>query len=567
MKRGRHVGFALLFLGATAFGCGDTSRHFKTPDGSAGAAGSGGNGGAAGSGRSGGAAGLGRNGGAGGSGQSGSSAELGGSGGSGDVAGQSSGSGASSGTDQGTDAGASGSAGDATAGGGAGGAGGTSTTLADGTACKEDADCTNAHCIDGVCCATTCAGCDACVKDLTGQPDGTCAPVVSGKDPHDFCADETATNQCGNDGTCDGASGCRNVGAGVECSPAMCSSDGKTYTPAANCDGAGQCSTVTGQDCGNAPCTVMNGCLTNCTSSSQCRTGFYCDISSGTCTTQKKNGTTATDVGQCASGIIADGVCCDKQCAGCSACTLALNHQTGSAADGQCLAVQPGVAAPHNACPTSSSAPCGPDGTCDGANACRAPAVGSSCGTTSCTGSTLTTNTCDGSQNCATKAAACPNSLECNTAKTGCLGSCSKDADCAMGYCVAGSCASTRRVGDSCGGPSECPNGYCVDGYCCNAQCGGDCQSCSQTPGTCKTLTTPRTSCTGSGTCGKKYCDGTHTSCVFPDSSTACPNQCSSDWSAVVSSSCDGAGNCGTGMSNNCSGSQYCSTSNNQCVA
>jgi hypothetical protein len=43
---------------------------------------------------------------------------------------------------------------------------------------------------------------------------------------------------------------------------------------------------------------------------------------------------------------------------------------------------------------------------------------------------------------------------------------CATDPECAAPtpYCVAGVCASTRRLGSACTSPPECPSGHCVDG-------------------------------------------------------------------------------------------------------
>ena len=96
-----------------------------------------------------------------------------------------------------------------------------------GAACQTNGECTLGNCIDGFCCASACAGCNACSNALTGKANGTCAPALSGQDPHETCADETASNQCGNDGTCDGAGACRKVTTSHTCTQASCSSDGQ----------------------------------------------------------------------------------------------------------------------------------------------------------------------------------------------------------------------------------------------------------------------------------------------------------------------------------------------------
>jgi hypothetical protein len=87
-----------------------------------------------------------------------------------------------------------------------------------GQACTSVSDCVSGFCVDGVCCATACAqACQACRGDLTnGQPDGTCAPVANGKDPHDDCEND-GTCSCKRDGACNGAGACRLYQEGISC--------------------------------------------------------------------------------------------------------------------------------------------------------------------------------------------------------------------------------------------------------------------------------------------------------------------------------------------------------------
>ena len=292
-------------------------------------------------------------------------------------------------------------------GGGGSGAegGGIAEPLPNGFACAQDADCENGRCVDSVCCESACDGCNACSNALTGQNDGVCAPVLVGEDPHDACDDETASNQCGNDGTCDGEGACSKVAASHVCAEAGCSADGKSFTPATTCnrDGSGTCTTATPQDCAGFPCTAA-GCATPCTQQTDCASSSYCNTGTGKCTAKKSDGTAATNGYECTSGIVADGVCC-------------------------------------------------------------------------------------------------------------------------------------------------------------NSTCTGQCQSCKQTPGTCKAVTVQRSSCGGSGTCGTKKCDGTSPNCVFPGNEVACPTTCSNDKTARLTSSCNGSGACGAAQSVACLSSQYCAGS------
>jgi hypothetical protein len=277
------------------------------------------------------------------------------------------------------------------------------TPQPNGAKCAADPDCALGHCVDGVCCASACTGCNACANSLTGQDDGTCAPVLVGTDPHDACADETASNQCGTDGTCDGSGACAKVSASHVCTQAGCSADGKSFRAASTCDrdGKGVCTTVAAQDCQGFPCTAT-GCAKPCAAQAECGTGNYCDLATGKCASLKPDGATATQAYQCASTLLADGVCCNEGCA-------------------------------------------------------------------------------------------------------------------------------------------------------------GQCQSCKVTPGTCKNVTTPRSSCGGSGTCGTKLCDGAHAECVFPGNQVACPSSCSGDATAQLTSACNGSGACGAAQPTTCNAGNYCS--------
>jgi len=279
-------------------------------------------------------------------------------------------------------------------------------TLIDGFACKADTDCTSGNCSDGFCCDMACTGCNACSNDLTGQDNGKCAPVLNGQDPHAACADETASNECGNDGSCDGKGACSKVASTHICAAAHCSSDNKSFIPATACTAKGQCSVATAQDCAGFPCTAT-GCAKPCTANTDCSTGNYCDATSRKCVATKADGASATNAFECASGFVADGVCCNNACT-------------------------------------------------------------------------------------------------------------------------------------------------------------GQCQSCKQTPGVCKAVTTPRTACGGSGTCGTLKCDGARPDCVLPGNEVSCPTTCSSDLTAKLTSTCNGSGSCGTLQPVACTG-QYCS--GGQCVA
>ncbi|MEZ4441877.1 MAG: MYXO-CTERM sorting domain-containing protein [Polyangiaceae bacterium] len=84
---------------------------------------------------------------------------------------------------------------------------------ADGQICAGPGDCLSGHCVDGFCCDESCAGlCEAC---NIGGIEGICAPLHTGDDPAEECAD----------GACNGAGQCE-LGLGEPCtSDPPCLSD------------------------------------------------------------------------------------------------------------------------------------------------------------------------------------------------------------------------------------------------------------------------------------------------------------------------------------------------------
>lgn len=440
-----------------------------------------------------------------------------------------------------------------------------------GAGCSAGSDCASGNCADGVCCDKLCSGCNSCKQTLTGKPDGTCAPVISGQDPHNTCADETASKPCGNDGTCDGAGNCRKVSNSRVCTSALCS--GSTFTPAATCDGFGSCPVARTQDCTPFQC-GLTGCLKTCASQLDCdSTASYCDTATNTCAAKLSNGKPASSGYQCSSGIVADGVCCNQACtAGCSACTLALNGLSAPSTDGQCLPVKPGKLDPHNTCTASSSRPCGYDGTCDGAGGCHYPASGTSCGASSCAGSTLSTQTCDSTHACASNNEPCKNSLVCASASA-CKTACVADADCITGdYCASGTCTSKLVKGASCTAGSQCASAFCVDGVCCDGACAGQCQGCAEVNkvGTCSTVSGAprgtRAACTATAATCAGHCGGLPNQCSYPAGETVCSvASCSSDLALQTASVCNGAGACTASSVVPCGSGKYCSGA--ACVA
>ncbi len=338
--------------------------------------------------------------------------------------------------------GASGSGGIVTTGGTAagtttGGAGGSVALLRNGSQCSAGPACASGFCVDGVCCNNTCSGCNACSQTFTGQASGSCAPVTVGLDPHEACADETGTNQCGNDGTCDGLGACHKVATNHQCASASCI--GGLFTAVSNCNGKGACTTVTPQNCGAFQCSVTDGCKTTCTSQADCGGQSYCNTSTGSCLPKVSTGGACTPSTGCVSGYCVDGVCCESACTGtCQACSAT---KTG-ASDGLCRPVKAGTN-PDNECTAAAPNTCGLDGTCDGVGACRFQVLGTPCSTSSCTGQGTFTpaSQCNGSGTCVSgNPGPCPNNMLCASATT-CATTCTDQSTtgCPSGYkCVGG---------------------------------------------------------------------------------------------------------------------------------
>jgi len=336
-----------------------------------------------------------------------------------------------------------------------------------GSQCLVNSDCALGSCVDGSCCDKACSGCNACKQSYTGKSDGTCAPVGGGEDPHNACTDETATDQCGNDGTCDGAGACRKARTSQVCTPAAC--NGAVFTPAATCDGLGKCGASVPENCGSFQCAAA-GCLKTCTAQADCGATSYCNITtgtSGTCAAKKVNGAAATQTFECTGGIVADGVCCQKACTDCYACS---GSPLTNGAAGQCLPVVANQVA-HNAC-TASGAPCGLDGKCDGLGACSySPKAGASCDDAAnlcITGRTCQAGVCTG-----------------GTAKTCTPAACQTGESCSAGNCSFSN-ATDGTLDSTCplSTQKRCYNGECVQ-CTIDSHCSGSTPSCNTTTHTC----------------------------------------------------------------------------------
>ncbi len=177
------------------------------------------------------------------------------------------------------------------------GVAGSCGTKPNGQPCSNNNQCGSGQCAQGVCCGTACnSACHAC--NIAGSL-GTCVGITASSDPQGMCALQDQSG-CGTTGQC--LSGqCAKWPAGTQCKAASCSNGNPTttLTPAAKCDGAGNCATAATMSC---PGICANG-------------GCGFQVQGGVC------GATS----QCASGLTCvSGICCNTACTGaCSSCNLA----------------------------------------------------------------------------------------------------------------------------------------------------------------------------------------------------------------------------------------------------
>jgi hypothetical protein len=392
-----------------------------------------------------------------------------------------------------------------------------------GGACTSAAQCASGHCVDSVCCDTSCGGgaptdCLACSVAAGAASDGVCAPRAAASD----CG-SNAVSECDGPDQCDASGACLSNAkpAGTTCgSGAVSECDGPDQ-----CDGAGSC----------LPNPKPAGAACGSGASSECNDPDQCDGAGSCLPNLKPAGTACGD----------QGVPCllDDACDGVGSCTDNGAKPAGTLcrpAAGDCDVAElcDGVS---GACPADTLQP--------SSHECRA----ASCAA----GVAILPATCTGS------AVACPPLQTESCAPTVCAGTqcggCATDAQCpGSHYCAAGVCAAKLNVGQVCGAATECLSGFCADGVCCATDCAGQCQACAEpgTEGSCVTVTgaprAPRPGCSGSGACGGA-CDGVAaTACAYPGSSTTCaPAACAGD-DLVPASKCDGGGVCAAGAAQSC---------------
>lgn len=408
-----------------------------------------------------------------------------------------------------------GGAGDVAASGGDGelaGAGGSTVSTepkADGEACSADVDCTNQHCVDGVCCNRPCADqCEACNEPGT---EGTCSTVKSGPPRGDRPACD-GSGVC--QGECGGDSATRCSYAGLEkvCSPTSCS--GGKATTASVCNGSGACTGTDTSTCASGQCAGDGTKCSGSCSAASCGTTAYCDAGTGACIPLKKNGSACSVDQQCELKHCVDGVCCDSACTGqCQACS----------SSGVCSRVSSG-APKGNRSACAGSGECG--GYCNGSSDTQCFLPG---GTVTCANAALQScaadlasaigPVCDGKGACASTA-----STPCGSSK----------------YCSSNTCVAKLSNGSACTKAAQCTSGSCTSGLCCASgqiNAGGICCASGQI--------------NAGGICcasGQSNCDG---SCFNLNSSTAHCGNCQT--ACAGGQSCQSGVCCGSGLTN-CSG-------------
>jgi MYXO-CTERM domain-containing protein len=435
--------------------------------------------------------------------------------------------------------------------------------IADGTKCTADDQCTNGHCVDGLCCNSTCDGqCEAC--DVAGLG-GKCSPISDPK-PHagrPACVSDPQYPACA--GACDGKNrlACVFPSQGTSCRDAACSNDVATLP--ASCTGTGTCSPAQTQACQppNGCDATATICDNGCTSDRDCAINKYC--SGGVCVPTLGSGAPCSTSGQCA-GACVDGVCCNTTCDHqCEACNL-----PGKA--GQCLPITGAPLGLRQACASDGTAAC--VGTCNGVNrdACTFPGATTQCSAGSCTSGVATlTDFCDGEGSCpATQNQIC---APADCVGTKCGGDCATTACAAGSYCSAGVCVTTLPKGSECSSNAQCANGICTDGFCCNVACNGQCQACdvAGSEGTCTTLTGDlphggRAACPGFGFCAA-ICDGTSpTQCAYASATTTCgKSSCAGNGAQLSAPLCNGVGQCLQPLEANC-GAYTCDPPSGACL-
>ena len=414
-------------------------------------------------------------------------------------------------------------------------------TLANGSVCMVDGQCSSSACVDGHCCDGKCDGnCESCVT-------GTCSFTST---PRKDCA---GTGKCA--GICDKShtKACTYPDSTMVCAAQSCSAG--QLTNKSLCDGLGNCPVQTPTTCDSSQCLVDNSDCSGTCSTASCGTAKYCTGS--TCAPLKNQGDACADKAECSTGNCVDGYCCESTCTG--TCT------TCAATHGKCT----NTTSPRTGKSCSGTAPC--NAACNGSSPDCVPAsTTTQCGSASCLSSTQLqlVGTCNSQGTCSQSTQTCTVCLS----STNACGECTPTAKQCSTTGVPQHCDSTGHwVNDTgCDACQSCSGGVCQAVAAGTACTGGVCNS----AGSC-TLCTQGASCTtGIGECqtGSVDCSTGAVVCKASNKSsgTSCGNgpTCSSA-TLYPHQVCDGGGQCHTpngtpcasGLCNGTSACQDCTSS------
>ncbi len=293
-----------------------------------------------------------------------------------------------------------------------------------GASCAGDGDCNSGICAQGTCCATACDGiCLSCA--LPGSA-GSCTSVPAGQDPLGHCADNGAAT-CGTDGTCDGAGVCRLYGTGTICGAARCAGD--LETPAARCDGVGDCVPGAPQSCGAVHLRRQRRVQDQLRQRRRLRGRHQLPRHHLLQRGRVRAGAAGRDLHggrRLRVGLLRAGRLLRDRAA-----RAAANRARWRAARGPAPTSRAGQD-PQAACADQGAASCGTDGACDGSGKCEQYAAGTSCAPATCAGTTFTAaRSCDGAGSCQTVTTVACVPYACNAAGNACNVSCAGNGDCA----------------------------------------------------------------------------------------------------------------------------------------
>ena len=355
-----------------------------------------------------------------------------------------------------------------------------------GTGCETSSDCGSGHCVDGVCCESTCSdtcyGCNdqgACEALPSGVEDLDASALCSGSNVCDGsgnCIDDSILNPCTENDECDSGfcvdNACCESACNIQCmscgnAEGTCSS----YVPAGE------------QDLNSTP---------TCVSPNACDGAGRCLLG---------NGESCQNSSECATGFCVDGICCESACD--EPCMLCAGE------DGTCTYHVAAGEEDQNSVP-----PCVGDSACDANGVCLADMGGACTTAQDCVSGFCVDGVC------------CENACDTPCHQCNAFGFCNEfvpDGDpdpnsnppCEnTHHCDgAGTCEEIGLPpGQACTVDTECESGHCEDNTCCMTACAVPCLSCANAQGTCTTFVPAFTE--DPGNCeAPSVCDGAGTCC------------------------------------------------------